>query len=130
MYQYDIPDSNENGYHKKYLKLVGATIFFTVIGILIFIQLRKDIDKVSGDSIQNDRYEKPAATQTIDQMQLMGRKIKSFKARVPRESNQRRYHQKRHWEPAEYAMATKENDFRQHLKAIQRLISELKYYPY
>ena len=129
MYQYDIPDSNENGYHKKYLKLVGATIFFTVIGILIFIQVRKDIDTVSGDSIQNNRYEKPAS-QTMDQLRLMDSRSKSFKARVPRESNQRRYHQERHWEPAEYAMATKENDFRQHLKAIQRLISELKYNPY
>ena len=128
MYQYDIPDSNENGYHKKYLKLVGATIFFTVIGILIFIQLRKDIDKVSGDSIQNNRYEQPAS-QTIDQMQKMGGKSKSFKARVPWESTQRRYHQKRHWETVENAMTTTENEFRQHLKTIQRIISELKYYP-
>ena len=41
MYEYDMPNSRESGYHKTYLKMVGATIALTFIGIIVFIELEK-----------------------------------------------------------------------------------------
>ena len=54
MYEYDVPNSNQSGYHTKYLKLVGTTIACTFIGILIFINNEKPSDPLDrSDALQN-----------------------------------------------------------------------------
>ena len=41
MYDYDMPNSRESGYHKTYLKMIGATMALTLVGIIVFIELEK-----------------------------------------------------------------------------------------
>ena len=119
MYEYDIPDSGQNRYHSKYLKLVGTTIACTFIGILIFIQLQKPVatdpfdgsrprDLVLGleQKIPDDGHRPQSAT-----------------------ANQLRGFRKRQWETVEHVTTSKQRELRHHLKNIQLLISDLKNFP-
>merc|ERR1711911_367752 len=70
MYEYDIPNSNQSGYHSKYLKLVGTTIACTFIGILIFINYQKPAisDSVGGNNQYDVSVNQPefASTSGVD----------------------------------------------------------------
>ena len=124
MSHYDFQDASYSGYHKKYLKLVAATIFFTIIGIIIFIQLQKDIKTVS-DSGHSGHYRfSMASDESVYQPELSRNPHNT--AIPPTHLFSRRF-QKRQWTTVGYVKTSKENEFRQHLKQMQNLISDLKY---
>lgn len=124
MYEYDIPDSGQNRYHSKYLKLVGATIACTFIGILIFIQLQKPVATGSiGDDRQRDLVHGLGQNILDRQSPYHGHRSQSATA------NQLRGFRKRQWETIEHVTTSKQRELRQRLKNIQLLISDLKYFP-
>ena len=128
MYQYDIPDSGQNRYHSKYLKLVGATIACTFIGILIFIQLQKPVDTGPiGDNGPINLVH--GLDQNIfDQHSLdHGNQFRTQSAKT--NPYQLRGFKKRQWETIEHVTTSKQKKLRQRLKNIQLLISDLKYFP-
>ena len=126
MYQYDIPNSNKNGYHSKYLKLVGATIALTFIGILIFIQLQKPATsaQLGADYEDHTPADLPEFHSVLD-IQRMSQPTKSklFNSNLVPGFRQRQ------WQTVGFAISSKENDLRRKLKKIQLLISDLKYFP-
>ena len=125
MYQYDIPDSGQNRYHSKYLKLVGATIACTFIGILIFIQLQKPV--VTGP-IGDNRPRN--LNHGLDQNILDQHSPDQFRTQsVTANPHKLRGFQKRQWETIKHVTTSKQRELRQRLKNIQLLISDLKYFP-
>ena len=124
MSHYDFQDASYSGYHKKYLKLVGATIFFTILGIIIFIQLKKDIKSVS-DSGHSGHYRYSMASEKSVYQPELSRNPR--KTAVPPTHPFSRGFQKRQWATVGYVRTSKEHEFRQHLKQMQNLISDLKY---
>ena len=157
MYQYDIQDSGQNGYHSKYLKLVGGTFTCTFIGILIFIQLQKPV--ISGQFGETNHYNlsgnQPVFIRSLDLPKsslpwLLG---PGRKSRPEKESDQidldagrdQRFEQpwsssnsndhslrgfrKWQWQTIRHVTTSKQTEVRQRLKNIQLLISDLKYFP-
>ena len=66
MYEYDMPNSRESGYHKTYLKMVGATIALTFIGIIVFIEVEKSgtlakpqLDKFTEQTLISSKNSQP-----------------------------------------------------------------------
>ena len=127
MSHYDFQDASYSGYHKKYLKLVAATIFFTIIGIIIFIQLQKDIKAVndSGHSGHSGHYRFSMASEESVYQPALSRNPNN--TAVPATHPFSRRFQKRQWTTVGYVKTSKENEFRQHLEQMQNLISDLKY---
>ena len=127
MSHYDFQDASYSGYHKKYLKLVAATILFTILGIIIFLQLKKDIKTVSdsGHSGHSGHYRfSMAPEESVYQPELSRNPRKTA---VPPTHPFSRGFQKRQWATVGYVRTSKEHEFRQHLKQMQNLISDLKY---
>ena len=129
MYEYDMPNSNQKGYHSTYLKLVGTTIACTFIGILIFINYQKPVisDPVGGNNQFDVNGNQPEFASTS------GLEISPHLSPVmqPRKmsNDQLGDFQKRQWQTVQYTMTSKQLELRQNLKNIQLLISDLKYYP-
>ena len=118
-----VSEFNEDSkYHARYLKMVGTTIALTIIGILIFIQVQKP-DASSTNIIEN--YEMPENIYRLESDVEYANLRKSSPAQLYRS----RGFQKRQWEIVGYAKTSKEYELRQHLKQIQLLISDLKYFP-
>ena len=129
MYEYDMPNSNQKGYHSKYLKLVGTTIACTFIGILIFINYQKPV--ISDPVDENKQYD-----MSVNQPEFAstsGVEISPHLSPVvpPRKMSNHQLgdFRKRQWQTVQYTMASKQLELRQKLKNIQLLISDLKYFP-
>ena len=128
MYQYDIPDSGQNRYHSKYLKLVGATIACTFIGILIFIQLQKPVATGPMGDNRPRNLVHGLDQKILDQHSPdPGNQFRTQSATA--NPHQLRGFQKRQWETIEDVTTLKQKELRQRLKNIQLLISDLKYFP-
>ena len=129
MYEYDIPNSNQSGYHSKYLKLVGTTIACTFIGILIFINYQKPAisDSVGGNNQYDVSVNQPefASTSGVDISPHLSPVVPPRKM----SNHQLGDFRKRQWQTVQYTMASKQLELRQKLKNIQLLISDLKYFP-
>ena len=129
MNEYDIPNSNQSGYHSKYLKMVGTTIACTFIGILIFINYQKLAisDPVDGNNQFDVSVNQPGIANTS------GVEISPHLSPVvpPRKLSNHQLvgFRKRQWQTVQYTTASKQLEVRQKLKNIQLLISDLKYFP-
>ena len=112
--------SESSKYHARYLKMVGTTIGLTIIGILIFIQVQKpDAPSI----IEN--YDMPENIYRLESYVDYANLRKS----APTQRYRSRGFQRRQWEIVGHAKTSKQYKLRQHLKHIQLLISDLKYFP-
>ena len=126
MYQYDMSElSQSSRYHARYLKMVGITIALTFIGILIFIRLQKP-DALNSNVIEN--YQMP---DNVSRPEFFMERQNEHKSPTKKPSQLIRSHgfQKRQWKTIGYAKTSKQNELRQHLKQIQVLLTDLKYFP-
>ena len=125
MYEYDMPNSRESGYHKTYLKMVGATIALTFIGIIVFIELEK-----SGTFAKPELGKFTSKNgQPIFQSVEAGRgrpikKLQKMPARPIYSNTQNEFRQQ--WVKTGNSIPSKRAELRQHLKQILDLISDLK----
>ena len=131
MYEYDIPNSRQSGYHKTYLKMVGATIALTFIGIIIFIELEKSgtflkpkLGKFTEQSPMSSKNGQPVY-QSVEAGR--GRPLKKLH-KMPAEptySNTKQEFQQQ-WIKTGNSIPSKRAELKQHLKQILDLISDLK----
>ena len=125
MYEYDMPNSRESGYHSTYLKMVGTTIALTFIGIIVFIELEK-----------SGTFAKPELGQFTEQTQMssnigqpvfepgvVGRK-RPFKHPY----SNKQYDLQQKWLEEKSSISSKRAQLRHHLKQILELISDLQSY--
>ena len=102
--------------------MVGTTIALTIIGILIFIQVQKS-DASNTKIIEN--YEMPENIYRLESYEEFEKLRKS----APTQRYRSRGFQRRQWEIVGHAKTSKQYKLRQHLKHVQLLISDLKYFP-
>ena len=133
MYEYDVPNSNQSGYHSKYLKLVGTTIACTFIGILIFINYQKPSDPLDrSDALrnnENNQYNLSDDQPEFASTNLVKMPHFSSPRKITKSNHKLPGFRKRHWNNVQYATTSKQNELRHKLKNIQLLISDLKYFP-
>ena len=127
MYEYDMPETRQSSYHSTYLKMVGATIFLTFIGIIVFLQIEKS-------EFENPSYGKPLVrtdiTKTIGQpgytdLNVLPNRQKSAKTKSTHLRQQEAF-QKQQWQSVGNSMSSKRTALRHHFQQILILISELQ----
>ena len=131
MYEYDMPDSRGSGYHKTYLKMVGATIALTFIGIIVFIELEKsgtfvnpEFDKFTEQTLLSSKNGQPIF-QSVEAGR--GRPIKKLQKMPARPFYSNTQHEfRKQWVKTGNSISSKRAELRQHLKQILNLISDLK----
>ena len=129
MYEYDMLNSRETGYHKTYLKMVGATIALTFIGIIIFIELEK-----SGTFVKPEIGKFPEKTllsskngQSVYQSveTRRGRPVKKPEKLPSKPAYSNTRHEfRQQWVKTGNSISSK-RELRQHLKQILNFISDL-----
>ena len=131
MYEYDIPNSRESGYHKTYLKMVGATIALTFIGIIIFIELEKsgtfaksELGKFTEQTLLSSKNGQPIFQSVEAGRERPIKKLQKMPAR-PIYSNAQ-YEFRQQWVKTGNSIPSKRAELRQHFKQILDLISDLK----
>ena len=133
MFEYDMTNPHESGYHSTYLKMVGATIALTFIGIIVFIELEKF-----------GTFAKPELGQFTEQAQMpsnigqavfepgvvgRGRPFKHPHELLTKSAHSnKQYDLQQKWMKDESSISSKRAQLRHHLKQILELISDLQSY--
>ena len=133
MYEYDMPNSHESGYHSTYLKMVGTTIALTFIGIIVFIELEK-----------SGTFAKPEPGQFTEQTQMSsnigqpvfepgvvgrGRPFKHLHEVLTKYAHSnKQYDLQQKLLEEKSSISSKRVQLRHHLKQILELISDLQSY--
>ena len=131
IYEYDMPNSRESGYHKTYLKMVGATIALTFIGIIVFIELEKsgtfvkpELGKSTKRKLLSSKNGQPVRQSVETRRGWPDNKPQKLPTK-PAYINERHDFQPK-WIKAGSSISSKKAEFRQHLKQILNLISDLE----
>ena len=131
MYEYDIPNSRQSGYHKTYLKMVGATIALTFIGIIVFIELEKSgtflkpkLGKFTEQSPMSSKNGQPVYQSVEAGRGRPLKKLHKMTAAPTYSNTQQEFRQQ--WVKTGNSIPSKRAELRQHLKQILNLIFDLK----
>ena len=131
MYEYDMPNSRESGYHKTYLKMVGATIALTFIGIIVFIELEKspyfmkpELGKFTEQPLLSSKNGQPVYQSVEAGRGRSLKKLHKMPAKPSYSNTQQEFRQQ--WIKTGNSIPSKRAELRQHLKQILNLISDLK----
>ena len=131
MYEYDIPNSRESGYHKTYLKMVGATIALTFIGIIVFIEVEKSgtlakpqLDKFTEQTLISSKNSQPVYQSGEARRRRPIKKLHKMPTKPTYSNTQQEFQQQ--WMKTGNSIPSKRAELRQHLKQILNLISDLK----
>ena len=131
MYEYDIPNSRQSGYHKTYLKMVGATIALTLIGIIVFIELEKcgtfvkpELGKFTEQTLLSSKNRQPVYQSGEAGRGLPVKKLHKMPTKPIYSNTQHEFRQK--WSKTGNLIPSKRAELRQHLNQILNLISDLK----
>jgi len=131
MYEYDMPNSRESGYHKTYLKMVGATIALTFIGIIVFIELEKsgtflkpELGKFTAQSPMSSKNGQPLYQSVEAGRGRPVKKLQKMPTKPTYSNTQQEFRQQ--WVKTGNSIPSKRAELRQHLKQIFNLISDLK----
>ena len=131
MYEYDIPNSRESGYHKTYLKMVGATIALTFIGIIVFIELEKsgtlvkpELGKFTEKIPLSSNIRQPVVEPGVLRRGQQFKKLQKMPPKPTYSNTQQEFRQQ--WVQTGKSISSKRVELRQHLKQILNLISDLK----
>ena len=131
MYDYDMPNSRESGYHKTYLKMVGATIALTFIGIIVFIELEKagafpkpELGKFTDKTPMSSKINQPVFESEGLRRGRQLKKLQKMPTKPIYSNAQHGYRQR--WVETGNSISFKEAELRQNLKQILNLFSDLK----
>ena len=112
MYEYDMPETRQSSYHSIYLKMVGATIFLTFIGIVVFLQIEKA-------EFEKPIYGKPVAqteiTKTIGQPEYTDFNVSANKHKLTTtkstQLSKQQAFQKQQWKSVGNSISSKRIEF-------------------
>ena len=127
MYEYDMPETRQSSYHSVYLKMVGATIFLTFIGIVVFLQIEKaEFDKpIYGKPVAQTEITKTIGQPEHTHLNVSANKHKSTTKKSTQLIKQQAF-QKQQWKSVGNSMTSKQIELRHHFRQILILISELQ----
>ena len=127
MYEYDMPETRQSSYHSIYLKMVGATIFLTFIGIVVFLQIEKaEFEK----PIFGKHAAQTEITKTIGQADYAGSNFSPDRHKSATKKSthlsQKQAFQEQQWKSVGNSITSKQIELRHHFRQILILISELQ----
>ena len=127
MYEYDMPETRQSSYHSIYLKMVGATIFLTFIGIIVFLQIEKsEFEKPSyGKPLERTDITKTVGQPEYTSINVSPNRQKSATKKSTHLSQQQAF-QEQQWKSVGNSITSKQIELRHHFRQILILISELQ----
>ena len=125
MYEYEMSESRQSSYHSTYLKMVGATIALTFIGIIIFLQIEK-FEKPLLKNFTEHSQMLDDMDQPMSPTELVSEDRPITNKPIYKYSNQQQGFHKQQWKTVANKMSSKRSELRRHLKSILILISELE----